>query len=302
MFAVVRNDLTDTVCGAVLIGATASANCDRSLVAGACLIGPTASQDAERSLVQPVVLMHQIKRSHLADKVPPEAVCESKLLRTTMRKMTDTYDQPVLFVAYADPAATDDRTGLPLAGWCYLAAGFFFAGETTSKRWCMIDHCGRARSARQGAVTLSRATLPCAGAVFHGEVVTADWRMVPLPPARIWLAVCTPSRMTRRQAKAAWLGVWRHLNPQRQVAAKQWISHVAWRRKLRAGSVPLGAPKPHHLRGRPLAARVLARPRADTYRRPIWVPLLWQQQLLLEHAVAGGATGRRSYAPLPPLH
>lgn len=118
MFAVVPSDVPQThVCGAVLIGATASTNCDRSLVAGAVLIGPASSRDAERSVAQPGVLVRQIKRSHLADDVPVTALCESQLLRTAMQQTTDHYDQPVLFVSYADPAACDSRDGRPLAGW-----------------------------------------------------------------------------------------------------------------------------------------------------------------------------------------
>jgi hypothetical protein len=61
-------DQTECVHGAVLIGATASTNCDRS-IAGACLIGPTASQDAERTIASDGVLIRQIKRSHLQDGV-----------------------------------------------------------------------------------------------------------------------------------------------------------------------------------------------------------------------------------------
>src|SRR6266567_125408 len=64
LFAVL--DHADHVHGAVLIGATASTNCERS-IAGACLIGPTASQDAERTIATDGVLIRQIKRSHLQD-------------------------------------------------------------------------------------------------------------------------------------------------------------------------------------------------------------------------------------------
>jgi hypothetical protein len=75
LFAVL--DQADEVQGAVLIGATASTNCERS-IAGACLIGPTASQDAERTIATDGVLIRQIKRSHLQDGV---AMYESHLLR-----------------------------------------------------------------------------------------------------------------------------------------------------------------------------------------------------------------------------
>src|SRR5215212_1000455 len=138
LFAVL--DQADEVRGAVLIGATASTNCNRS-IAGACLIGPTASQDAERTIAAGGVLIRQIKRSHLQDGV---AMYESHLLRHCMQEVCNTYDQPMIFVSYADPAATDARTGMPLLGGTYLATGFFSIGDTSSKRWCVVDHLGRA--------------------------------------------------------------------------------------------------------------------------------------------------------------
>ena len=299
LFAVLRDDAT--VRGACLIGATASANQTRSLVRGACLIGPTASEDATRSLATPTpgLRVRQIKRSHIADEVPATAVCESKLLRHSMQAVTDEYDQPVMFVSYADPAATDARTGQPLAGWCYLASGFFFVGETTSSRTCVIDHLGRARSTRQGGITLSRNTLPRRGDRFHGEDITADWTMAALPPARIWIAVCTPRRFTRRQAKHAWRQAFAALNPARQVAAKVWISHTDWQRKLLAGTVGLGEPKPEHLRE--LDRFQPAFWRGDEITRtaaPVWVPLVYQERILLLDDVEGETIARRSYAPL----
>lgn len=111
MFAVL--DQRDRISGAVLIGATASQHCDRA-IAGACLIGPTASEDAERSIAGKGVLIRQIKRSHLFDGVP---MYESHLLRYAMQSVCNEYDEPVMFVSYADPAAVDERTGLPLLGW-----------------------------------------------------------------------------------------------------------------------------------------------------------------------------------------
>lgn len=123
--------------------------------------------------------------------------------------------------------------------------------------------------------------------------------MLPLPPARVWIAVCTPSRMTRKQAKAAWLQVWRNLNPHRRVAAKQWISHVSWRRKLRSGGMALGEPKCQHLRPHDRFQPALWRGSEMTRTAaPVWVPLHWQQRLLLEDAVSGETTANRVYAPL----
>lgn len=295
MFAVTADD-TDTVQGACLIGATASTNCDRSLVRGACLIGPTGSQDAERNIAKPGVLVRQIKRSHLGDEVP---MYESHLLRTAMQAVANDLDRAVLFVSYADPAATDERTGLPLAGWCYLASGFFYAGETTGSRTCVVDHLGRARSTRQGAITLTRRTLPKAGDTFHGEHITSDWRMRKLPPARIWLAVQTPTRMSRAQAKHAWRQVWANLNPARRIAAKQWISHKAWQRQLRDGIVPLGEPTPAQIRPHDrFQPACWPGPSMTRTAAPVWVPLVWQQRLLLEATMAGETTAGRCYAPL----
>jgi hypothetical protein len=54
----------------------------------------------------------------------------------------------------------------------------------------------------------------------------------------------TPVRYTRRQAKRAWLHVWQQIHSQRRITAKIWIDHVAWRRKLAAGTIGLGEPKP----------------------------------------------------------
>jgi hypothetical protein len=293
LFAVV--DQSECVHGAVLIGATASTNCDRS-IAGACLIGPTASQDAGRTIAAGGVLIRQIKRSHLQDGI---AMYESHLLRHCMQKVCNGYDQPMIFVSYADPAATDARTGMPLLGWTYLAAGFFAIGETSGKRWCVVDHRGRARSTRQGTITLRRATLPKAGDSFHGERITQDWQMGPLPPARIWIAIVTPERLTRKQAKIAWRSIWHELNPARRVAAKIWIDHTTWRRRHADDIVPLGEPKPHHIREHDRFQPAWWRG-SDITRTaaPIWVPYVWQHALLAEADVAGETTAHRTYAPL----
>ena len=296
LFAVVRED--NEIAGACLIGATSSANQTRSLT-GACLIGPTASADAERSIAQPGVLVRQIKRSILADDVPTSAMCESKLLRHSMQAVCDEYDQPMMFVSYADPAATDKRTGQPLAGWVYLAAGFFYIGTTTSTRRCVIDHGGRARSTRQGAITLTRTTLPKAGSVFHGEVITADWRMATLPPARVWIAICTPSHMSRRQAKHAWRAAFAALNPARRVAARTWISHKAWRRQLAGGTVPLGEPRPQHVRRHDRFQPAFWHGHQITRTSaPVWVPLIHQERALLLADVEDETIASRNYAPL----
>lgn len=295
LFAVL--DQANTINGAVLIGATASTNCDRS-IAGACLIGPAASQDAERTIASSGVLIRQIKRSHLLDSI---AMYESHLLRHCMQAVCNEYDQSMIFVSYADPAAADERTGLPLLGWTYLAAGFFYIGETRSKRWCVVDHLGRARSSRQGSVTLRRNTLPRAGDIFHGEPITQDWQLKPLPPARIWIAIVTPNRLTRRQAKTAWRSMWHELNPARRVAAKIWIDHVTWRRRHATGTVSLGEPKRQHVRTFDRFQPAWWEG-ADMTRTaaPVWVPYTWQHELLFEADIAGETTANRSYQPLCP--
>jgi hypothetical protein len=286
------------IAGACLIGATSSRNCERS-IAGACLIGPAPSKDAERSIAGDSVLIRQIKRLHLLDSVPKEAMCESQLLRHAMQSVCNEYNRPVMFCSYADPAATDERTGVPLCGWCYLAAGFFFAGETRSRRSCVIDHRGRARSTRQGKITLSRTTLPKTGNTFHGEYITQDWQLKMLPPARVWLAVTTPDRYTRKQAKSAWRACWAALVPSRKLAAKVWIDHVAWQRKLAAGKVSLGEPKSQHLREldrfQPAWWDGWEMTRTAA---PVWVPYTWQHELLLEADIEGERTANRRYKPL----
>lgn len=286
----------EQIVGGVLIGKTASQLCDESLINGAVLIGPLASADAERSVCQPGVCVRQIKRSHLLDDVD---MYESHLLRTTMQEVTDELDQPTLFVSYADPAATDSRTGLPLTGWVYLASGFFYVGETSTRRSCVVDHNGRARSTRQGKITLSRRSLPRAGDTFHGELVTADWTMHALPAARIWVAPVTPSHYSRRQAKRAYLHIWQNLAPARRVAAKKWIDDLSWQRRQRAGILPIGAPRSHQVR-----ADAQMRPAwwegHDMTRTaaPVWVPFAWNTRLLALEEVEGEQVGNRTYAPL----
>ena len=295
LFVVQHSD--GQVAGACLIGKTTSHNCDRS-IAGACLVGPVPSKDAECSVAGARVLIRQIKRSHLLDGVPPHELCESQLLRHAMQAVCNEYDRIVLFISYADPAARDQRTGIPLLGHCYLAAGFFYIGETRSRRYCVIDDLGRARSTRQGKITLTRKTLPKVGDAFHGELITHDWQIQRLPPARIWIAICTPNRMTRRQAKHAWRETWRQLSPARQVAAWRWVSHTDWR-LLRHGRQSLGEPRPQHIRRHD--GFQPAWWRGDEMTRtaaPVWVPFHWQHEFILEANIVGERTARRTYTPL----
>src|SRR3954452_19221443 len=87
-------------------------------------------------------------------------VPESKLLWTAMRAVANRRGETLIIVAYADPVARDEHSGLPLTGRVYLSSNFFFAGETSQPRFAVVDDQGRARSSRQGAITLTRRTLP----------------------------------------------------------------------------------------------------------------------------------------------
>ncbi|NTU85286.1 MAG: hypothetical protein HGA45_39015 [Chloroflexales bacterium] len=83
--------------------------------------------------------------------------------------------------------------------------------------------------------------------MFRNELVTKDWELFTAPPALIWIAICTPSRFTQKQAASAWRRHWKALNPARRVAAKIWVDQVQWGRDQRGGIVALGEPRPEHL-------------------------------------------------------
>ncbi len=125
MFAVMNHH--EQVNGAVLIGATASRNCDHS-IAGACLIGPTASADAERGIAGSGVCIRQIKRSHLRDGVP---MYESHLLRHAMQRVCDEYDAPVLYVVLRRPRS---RRTSAAAGRCSAGPISLPASSTLVRR------------------------------------------------------------------------------------------------------------------------------------------------------------------------
>lgn len=280
----------ESVQGACLIGATASRNVERALL-GACLIGPTNSPDAERSLASNGTIVRQIKRLHVLDTVP---MYESHLLRHAMHHVTDTLNQPVLFVSYADLGAIDAR-GIPMGGFVYLSAGFMCVGETARQRWCVIDHTGAIRSTRQGAVTLAKRTLPKAGDIFHGERITRDWRMTKVPPARIWIAIQTPRSFTRLQAKRAKRAIMHQLNPKIRIAAAQWVDFQTWSQRPNV-VVSLGHPK--RLRGAQRFQPAWWPPQRITQTAaPVWVPLQWQQHLFLEMDMSHERTAGRLYTP-----
>jgi hypothetical protein len=297
MFAVVADD--HTVAGACLVGNTMSAHQERDLVVGACLVGQSSSPDIEADLVRPgqPVLVQQIKRSHIRDEVPASAVCESKLLRRSIQHVTDYYDRPVLFVSYADPGATDTRTGMPLLGKVYQASGFFFVGRTGSRK-VIRDHAGKWRSTKQGGSSLSAGTLPRAGDTFRGEVVTRDWELFTAPPALIWIASCTPSRFTQKQAAVAWRRHWQALNPARRVAAKLWVNEVQWGRDQRGGIVPLGEPKPaHQHQHQRFQPALWPGERITRTAAPAWPGYIHQGRLIFEEDLDGETVAGRSYRP-----
>jgi hypothetical protein len=263
------------------------------VVQGACLIGPSSSMAAERSLVSPPWRIWCVKRLFARDTC---TIPESQLLRASLRHTADLRGETLIVCAYADPVATDSRTGLPLTGKLYLSAGFMFVGETSQPRYAVIDDYGRARSTRQGKQTLTRRTLP------HG------WSMIRVPPARIWLAVVPPtlvrgpdgtaSSTTQRWRKKQWRTAWAALTPQRRVAAQQWVSEKQWRRLLRSGIIPIGEPKPHHIQPHRRLQPAYWEGHALTRTAgPVWVPFLWQQQFLSEDLLEGERTAGRNYQP-----
>jgi hypothetical protein len=257
---------------------------------GAVLIGPANPMAAERALIRPPYRVWVLKRLLCRDDCP---VPESQLLRTAMRHLTRLRGKTLLFCSYADPAARDERTGQPLLGWLYLAAGFFYAGETSRPRYALIDSEGRARSLRQGATTLGRSTPP------------PGWRMAKLPPARVWLTVVPPDALTldgvclpttRRWRKHQWRSAWAALAPDRRIAAQQWIETRMWRRLCAAGQRGLCAPR-HSRPGQRLQPAWWRGSQLKRTAGPVWVPGPWKQTWLDEAAVVGERTGGRMYLP-----
>jgi hypothetical protein len=270
---------------------------DAGAILGACLVGPHSSMMAERAIIAAPHRVWVIKRLVCLDDCP---VPESQLMRHAMRAVAVARAEPIMVVAMADPVARDERTGQPLLGWVYLAAGMFSIGETSQPRYAVLDHHDRWRSTRQGEITLSRRTLPRAGSTWRGELVTKDWELHKLPPARVWAAAVTPAAIhgvstTRLWRKRAAARLWRALSPNRRVAAMMWIDFSAWRRRDRS-VVSLGRPRrlrgPQQFQPALWPAHFLTRTAA-----PAWVPYLWQESFLEESSVVGERTLHRSYVP-----
>jgi hypothetical protein len=257
---------------------------DADRIVGACLIGPASSMAAERAIVAAPWRVWQIKRLVCLDDCVPE----SQLMRHAMREVAASRGETLVVVSYADPVARDERTGRPLLGWVYLAAGLFYVGETSQPRYAVIDDQGRSRSTRQGKVTLKRSTLP------------PGWRMVRIPAARVWLAVVPPLAIdgkptSRRWRKLQYLAAWRALAPSRRVAAQQWIDFKSWDHRPSCVT-SLGRPKmfrgPQRLQPALWPGSMLRRTAG-----PVWVPVNWQGNFLDELDVDGEATIGRVYAP-----
>jgi hypothetical protein len=310
-------------------------------VVGGALIGPASSMSAERSIVMAPHRVWCIKRSYIMDTLPanPEQsipVPESQLLRFAMREVANKRGQTILFVSYADPSAIDERTGRMLLGWSYLASGFMYAGLTSQPRYAVIDELGRARSTRQGPITLTKRNI---------QIHRPGWQMVRIPAARIWLAVVTPEYLivdgeerptTQAWRRRQWKTVWSALQPNRAVAARQWIDEVKWQRLRRKSQVALGQPDRRRYRIQvalsedtlcahnnvyfrdvagqdPIviaeneAAQLVQRRQAALWTgeqltrtaSPVWVPHIAQREIgiITEDQIAGERTAGRQYWP-----
>jgi len=269
------------------------------VAAAACLTGPTLSEGAERSIISPGFTCRVVKRLVAHDTCP---VPESQLLRLALRDIANKTG-PYLAISYADPVARDARSGTPLLGRLYLAAGFFFVGFTSQPRYAVIDDLGALRSTRQGKRTLSRKSLPKAGTEWNGRVVTRDWQMTKIPPARIWVVPVMPwhrqdgEPTSRAWRKHTYLMFWRNLTVKRLVYAQRWVNRKEWRRLLQLACVqPMDAPRQeteHALLARAgWPGQLITRTAA-----PIWYPQVEQGRLWAEHDVAEEVTSGRVYWP-----
>jgi hypothetical protein len=256
-------------------------------VRGGVLIGATSSENADRWLIAPGHQVYALKRSWAFDDCP---VPESQILRAALRDKANELGETILAVSYADPWARDERTGRGLLGHVYLAAGFFYAGETAAAGEILVDEAGRFRSKRQGAVTLTRGNV---------STLRPGWRFVRVGRRRVWLAVVTPEGWSRTRRKREWRRCWAALNPERRVAAKRWVSEKGWSRLVSEGVRPIP-------QGLPIRRRGFERFQAAWWRgeqvdrgcAPVWVDALVQETLALltEADVEGERTGGRVYA------
>ena len=199
----------------------------------------------------------------------------------------------MLAVSYAAPWVLDERTGRGLYGHVYLAAGFFFAGESAPAGEAVLAEVAPFRSKRPG---LS----PSGGTISS---LRPGWRFARVGRRRGWLAVITPVGWSRARRKREWRQCWSALNPQRWVAAQRGVSEKTWRRLVRESVRPI----PH---GSPGRRRGFERFQAGWWRggpmdhgcAPLWVDAFVREPvaLLTEADVAGERTGGRAYAATVP--
>lgn len=225
-----------------------------------------------------------------------------------MNEVADMLQETVVFVSYSDPSAVDLRTMRPLLGGINFSSGFIMSGWTKRKRYVVIDQSGCARSTRQGGITLTPSNI---------STIRPGWKLVRVPGLRVWLAVVAPHHHVkdgkRRKATSAWRRrewhrAWSALNPERQLACKQWMRSDEWSLLLAAGQRPLiehgrdGKTRPLQIRSDTSEQRQPAwwsghQLRADA--TPIWVPELVQETMeLVDEATAlDERTANRAYLP-----
>jgi hypothetical protein len=272
-------------------GAMYAAFAPDGAVVGACLIGAPPSNAAERSIGQEGAVIRQCKRLVAADDSP---IPESQLLWQSLRREANRIGRTLIAISYADTEAIDERTGTPLTGRLYLAANHYFIGDSRRRRQIPFDEHGRMRSTRQGARTLTKATLP------H------SWTMqCVVSTLRLWCAIVVPTvvqrddgtawETSRRWRKRQWREAgWRKLAPQRRVAARQWTTSPEFQRLQRDGVTPLGDPVERNATAQLQAALW----RGEDVRHgaaPLWVPYLEQRELALDEDAE--RTAQRVYRP-----
>jgi hypothetical protein len=246
---------------------------------------------AERAILDPPWRVWTCKRLVCLDSCP---VPESQLLWYALRQTANQIGSTFGCVSYADPVARDARTGLPLGGKVYAAANHLYIGLTSQPRYALLDEHGRMRSVASGqghawqalpARGLAHAEDPARSRVAHGrDAVNVTENGVARPTTRRW-------------RKGQWRACWQALNPKRRAAAQQWIGDAALRDAIVAGqATPIAAPtqrtenaglQPAHYAGAQL----------NRTAGPVWVPFVWQDELVLEGDITDDTRAHHQYAP-----
>ena len=268
------------------------ANVEDGAVDAAVLIGPSTSISADRSIVAEPWATWAVKRSFALDSC---AVPESQALRFAMRSFAAQRDETLVFISYAEPDAVDTRTGMPMLGHVYMASGFFYIGETTGQRWVLIDKENRARSTRQGKLTITARHLDDPSSPYFG------WKRRKLGAARVWMAVVSSETWPQLRRRRGYMAAWRALAPQRKAAARQWMDEVAWEEALKQGAVStpvenvrVKAAGSHcqRLEAAMWPGRLLKRDAS-----PAWPLFAWTERIVYEEDVARETTGNRRFLP-----